>query len=172
MPGTENRLALKTEGISGFIGSFSTETQIQKEMNYLSLSRQGNGKQRSGIDSYSKEGAAPPTVNEIFQRTLLQGTWWSCTHPLTHMHTLYAHTHLLTCTHSHMDTHPGLPGWFTWVLPPGQPIPQWCDHISDGSSFRHRGQGLILPGKGMALVCCFPESFSSVTRSLWEGKSG
>lgn len=115
--------------------------------NYLCLRRK---EVANGALEYSKEGAVLPAVNEIFQRKLIQGTP-VVMHSATHAH-----------THSHRP-----PGWLAWALPPGQPIPQRCGYISN-ILLSDRASGLILPGKGMSLVCWFQGSFSTVTRSFWE----
>ena len=74
------------------------------------------------MDSYSKEGAALPAGNEIFQRKLFQGTSMVA-HPPTH-----AHTHTLTLIRASTVAHVG--------SAPGQPSPRGRGHTSDGSSFR------------------------------------
>lgn len=87
-------------------------------------------------------------MKEIFPRNLIQGAWWSHTH--THSTPMdFRVTHRL-----HLPASPFL-----------HDVTAFLTVLSDTEA-----QGLILPDKGTALVCCFQES-SALGQSPC-GKSG
>lgn len=91
-------------------------------------------------------------------------------HALTHSHTCTRSMHSPTRTRAHahtcrhiLDFQGGSHGLYLWASPSLSGVTTFLTVL-----FSDTVQGLVLPVKGTALVCCFLESFSSVTRSFWK----
>lgn len=92
-------------------------------------------------------------------------------HAFTHSHTCSCSTHSPTRTRGHahtcwhtLDFQGGSHGLYLRASPSLSSVTAFLTVLFSGTEV----QGLVLPVKGMALVCCFLESFSSATRSLWK----